>query len=75
MNFKKIIFFLCFSASSGALFAQGYADDLLRYSRTTFGGTARTQGIAGAQTALGGASGIEPAADVHGRGRARARHR
>lgn len=54
MNYKKIIFLLCLSASSGSLFAQGYADDLLRYSTTTFGGTARTQGIAGAQTALGG---------------------
>ncbi len=32
----------------------GYYNDALRFSRTTFGGSARFQGIAGAHTAVGG---------------------
>lgn len=33
--------------------ATGYYEDVVRYSRTTFGGTARYQGMAGTGTALG----------------------
>ncbi len=70
MNYKKfyrrkislftIILNTClflFSFSSRAQIdpnALGYFDDAIRFSRTTFSGTARFQGIAGAQTALGG---------------------
>lgn len=54
MNSKKILLVLGLSLGSAAAFAQGYADDVLRYSRTDQGGTARSQAIGGAQTALGG---------------------
>lgn len=49
---KKIIFILSFISIGYASHAQ-YAEDALRYSRSYFGGTARMQGMAGAQQALG----------------------
>jgi hypothetical protein len=58
----KILVTLCllFCLSLGSVTAQvdpnafGYYQDALRFSQTTFGGSARYQGIAGATTALGG---------------------
>lgn len=58
----KITLTLCllFCLSLGSATAQihpdafGYYQDALRFSQTTFGGSARFQGIAGASTALGG---------------------
>ncbi|MGI4885925.1 MAG: OmpP1/FadL family transporter [Janthinobacterium lividum] len=52
---KKRILWLCLALAvgqAGHAFAQG-PDDALRYSRLQFGGPARTQGIAGANVALG----------------------
>lgn len=54
MNTRKICFSLALIvAQAGQSFAQGPAD-ALRYSQLQFGGPARTQGIAGANVALGG---------------------
>jgi hypothetical protein len=49
---RKLIFILSFISIGFAANAQ-YAEDALRYSRNYFGGTARMQGMAGAQQALG----------------------
>lgn len=54
MNQKKLLIVLSLSLASFSGYAQGYVNDVLRYSRTDIGGTARTQAIGGAQTALGG---------------------
>ena len=54
MNYKQLIFALLIGSASSSAFGQGYTNDLLRYSNTVQGGTARSQAVGGAQTALGG---------------------
>ncbi len=57
MKISKFIFttgfISLFSISAYSQGPFGYYNDALRFSQTTFGGTARFQGIAGATTALG----------------------
>jgi long-subunit fatty acid transport protein len=57
-RYKNLAYTLFFWALSMLVFipsqAQNYAQDALRFSQSTIGGTARVQGIAGANTAIGG---------------------
>lgn len=56
-NLKLNIFSLlmvCLMSSAVAQGPFGYYNDALLFSRTTFGGTARIQGLGGAQVSLGG---------------------
>lgn len=54
MNAKHVLIVLSLSSLSFSVLAQNREADILRYSRADLGGTARTQAIGGAQTALGG---------------------